>query len=100
MGQTGSSEPIITKVDIETSVRDSTAYARSIGLSSRDCFFLQWAGYNGGALLSARKHELRNDGISARGADCLIRSLKGTRCQSNPSAPSRLPTCLPVPQRR
>ena len=100
MGQTGSSEPIITKVDNETSVRESIAYARSIGLSGWDCFLLQKAGYDGGALLTARDHQLRSDGISARGAARLIRSLKGTRCQSNPSAPSRLPTCLPVPQRR
>ena len=99
MGQTGSSEPV-TKVDNETSVDGVATYARFIGLGDWECFWLHWASYNGRALLTAREHQLRLDGLSAGGAAHLVHRLKRTRCQSNPLctlASSDLLACATAP---
>jgi hypothetical protein len=75
MGQTESSEPV-PEVDNETSVAGSVAWARSIGLGRWDRLCLRFAGYDGRALLTARKHELRGVGLSAQGAALLAHRLK------------------------
>ena len=69
----------------ETSPAEVAAWARANGLSIKDCVCLLQAGYTGTALLKAREHELRQDGLSAGGAAELIDLRKGT--------PAKQPLC-------
>ena len=68
-----------TTIQNETSPAEVAAWARANGLPIKDCVCLLQAGYSGTALLKAREHELRQDGLSAGGAAELIDLLlKGT----------------------